>query len=165
MPEPQIERYEVITPDAVTEDDYGNILIRTDVGDEIRVNKKHNNLHVMIRGAAEEHRAIKLGFAVYKNMEYVHTAELFDGKPPVGKQVEPIKAGVDEPKPPSREDNIELNGWMNRITELIVSNQLSAIFGKSNVPKVLEWYRARFYGNTKTPFDGSKFPNYKTEGE
>ena len=98
MPEPKIERYEVITPDSVVGDDYGNIVVTTSTGDEVRVNKKHEHLHELLHEANENGRAVKLGYAVYMNKEYVHTAELFDGKPPVEKQTKPITAGVQKPQ-------------------------------------------------------------------
>ncbi len=101
MPEPKIERYEVIVPSIIESDTYGNITIKTKDNKEIKINKKHESLHELIRQATSEGRAIKLGYAVYMNKEYVHTAELFDGKPPVEKRIEPITAGVEKPIPQS----------------------------------------------------------------
>ena len=166
-PEPKIERYEVITPESITPDNYENIVVKTTTGTEVKVNKKHAHLHQLFYDACEQRRALKIGYATYMNKEYVHTAEYFDGKPPVEKQTAPVKTDAGplpkQASQPSREDNIELNGWMNRITDLIISGQLSAVFGKKNVPAIMEWYRARYYGSTKAAFDGSKFPVYKVE--
>jgi len=93
-PEPKIERYEVITPDSVVPDTYENIIVKTTTDTEVRVNKKHAHLHQMFYDAAEEGRALKIGYAVYMNREYVHTVEYFDGKPPEEDRIEPITAGV-----------------------------------------------------------------------
>ena len=115
-PEPKIERYEVITPTSATADDYGNIVVKSIAG-EVRVNKKHESLHPLFYEASQEGRALKVGFAVYMNKEYIHTAELFDGKPPEEKQVEPIttKAEPLSPnvaplvKPPSKNASFALS--------------------------------------------------------
>ncbi len=81
MPEPTIERYEVIIPTIVASDLYGNITVKTTEGKEIKVNKKHGSIHQLFHQASEDGRALKLGFAVYLGKEYVHTAEFYDGQP------------------------------------------------------------------------------------
>jgi len=96
MPEVKIERYEVITPDSIVPDTYENITVKTTTGTTVKVNKKHEALHQLFYDACEGHRALKLGYASYMNKEYVHTAEFFDGKPPMEKQVDPITAGVEK---------------------------------------------------------------------
>jgi len=118
MLEQVIERYEVITPNAVTEDSYGNISVHTTDDKEVKINKKHESLHDLVRQASDNTRAVKLGYAVYMNKEYVHTAELFDGKPPEARQVEPITAGKDKEilKVPAPQ---ELGMWWKELGEMI----------------------------------------------
>jgi len=110
MPEPEIVRTEVITPESVVGDNYGNIIVKTTTGAEVKVNKKHEGLHQLFYDATEEGRALKIGYAVYMNREYVHTSELFDGKPPVEKQVKPITAGVGKTE--------AMNDMMNRVNRI-----------------------------------------------
>ena len=87
----EITRYDVVTPDHCNIDEYGNLIIVTKNNQEIKVNKKHIGLHDGIIRAAENGMAIKLGYAVYMNKEYVHTAELYDGSPSDAPEKPPVK--------------------------------------------------------------------------
>jgi len=128
-PEPKIERYEVITPESITPDTYENIVVKTTTGTEVKVNKKHAHLHQLFYDACEQRRALKLGYATYMNKEYVHTAELFDGKPPVEKQVERITAGVKKEQLPKSSSNTMTNEMWNekqRAQSRSIERQVSA---------------------------------------
>jgi len=146
-PEPAIERYEVITPKTAVIDNYGNLAVTTTTGQELRVNKKHESLHPLFYEAKENSRALKLGYAVYLNKEYVQTAELllFDGQPPT-KQTEPTTAGVSKPQErykadPAKMDSIEVQVAVKAIVELRIANALT---DKSpEYQAMLDWCRQR----------------------
>ena len=127
-PEPKIERYEVVTPENIAPDNYENIVVKTTTGTEVKVNKKHAYLHQLFYDACEQRRALKIGYATYMNKEYVHTAELFDGKPPVEKQVERITAGVTKeqlPKLPSDTMTNEMWAEKQRVERSSIESQVA----------------------------------------
>jgi len=103
MPQPKIERYEVVIPAACLMDDYENMTVTTTTGTEVRINKKHASLHGLFKEAELEGRAVKVGYAVYLEKEYVHTAELYGGQPQTELGKEAVKQGAElqpPPKPP-----------------------------------------------------------------
>ncbi|KKN78478.1 hypothetical protein LCGC14_0350100 [marine sediment metagenome] len=136
MAEPKIERYEVIIPDTVANDGYGNIVVQRQGGQEVRVNKKHEPLHGLFREAAETNRALKLGFAVYLDKEYVHTAEFFDGEPPGERQVEHITAR-EKPLPAPQ----ELGMWWKELGNRIGDGSIERDYPTEAVKIKTQYYR------------------------
>lgn len=133
MPTPEVKRYEVIKPVASGTDEYGNLSVTTSTGTELKVNKKHESLHELIVGAVSTGRAVKIGYAVYMNKEYVHTAELYDGMP------------AEAPKPTAYATKIppaiapqELGMWWKELGEC-----LRAGYVKSDVLR--KFYLAKMY--------------------
>ena len=165
MPEPKIERYEAITPATITNDDYGNISVSTTTGQTVKVNKKHEGLHPLFREAVENQRAVKIGYAVYLNQEYIHTAVLFDGKVA---QTEPIKTGGDkQPAPPStvvHDKGIapQAVGMITKeIGDQIRADILIKLFGAKIAANLIAWYRTQVLGITQISYDGDDLPKLK----
>jgi len=67
MPEPKIERYEVITVENTQQNQYGDLI----VNGNLKVGNKRTHLFDVFQPGAE----VKLGYAVYMNKEYIATAE------------------------------------------------------------------------------------------
>lgn len=72
--------------------DYGDMIVTTGTGDEIKIKKTRSYLFPIFEG--NPGRAVRIGWGNYMGYDFAAKAELFDGKPPEGQQVEPIKAGV-----------------------------------------------------------------------
>jgi hypothetical protein len=67
MPGAQIERYELITVESVTKNQYGDLL----VNGKLKVSNKRHQLFDVFQTGAE----VKLGWSSYMNKEYIASAE------------------------------------------------------------------------------------------
>ena len=67
MPAAQIERYELITVESVTKNQYGDLL----VNGKLKVSNKRHQLFDVFQTGAE----VKLGWSSYMNKEYIASAE------------------------------------------------------------------------------------------
>jgi len=67
MPEPKIERYELITVESTEKNQYGDLL----VNGKLKVGNKRSQLFDIFQPGAE----IKIGWASYMNKEYIASAE------------------------------------------------------------------------------------------
>ena len=122
----------VITVANTEKDQYGNLNVTDIMGGVTRIGQKRNNLFpLFIQG-----RAVKLIWDNYKGKDYVSDAELFDGKPPVEKRIEPIEVKQGTPftsgkptpvvskaesgsKPLSKDEQIEKAVWVKELGECI----------------------------------------------
>ncbi len=121
MPEPAIIDTTVITVKSTTKDTYGNMIVTPTVGDDFRVGVKRESLFELF----QENRAVKLYWAEYQHKKYVAKAELFDGTPPIEKQIEPITAGVKSTtKPPTRSEEIEEMVWWKLLGDAIFTKDI-----------------------------------------
>ncbi len=78
----EITRYAVVTPTEGTKNQYGDLEFVDTEGHKHKIgNKRESLFSVIVPG-----RAVKLGYAVYMNKEYIASAELFDGQPQNPKQ-------------------------------------------------------------------------------
>ena len=154
---PEIIREEVITVDTCRPNDYGDLIVITTTGAELKVKNTRKSIISLI----EENvgRAIKLGWASYMNHDYIAKAELFDGKPPVEQQVPEVKPSVDKPKP-QESSGPEIGMTVKEIGDMIRTDKLKTTFGFEASVKLIEWYRARILGTTRVEFDGAKLPKY-----
>lgn len=141
MPEKKldIERYEVIQVKSQQLNQYGD-LIFTDTGDKShKIGNKRDYLYDQI----VDGRAVKVGYAIYKNTEYIATAELFDGKPPPEKQVVPITAGVGVPEKQSvktPQDGAARGMLVKEMGDMMRAGLLTKIFG-DDAQGLIEWYK------------------------
>ncbi len=92
-PEPAIIDTTVIQVKSTTKNTYGDLIVTPTVGEDVKIGNKRSNLFDVF----QEGRAVKLYWAEYMHKKYVSKAELFDGKPPIGKQVEQITTGKGVP--------------------------------------------------------------------
>ena len=74
----EITRYAVVTVDGVDDiNQYGDLTFSDTEGNKHKIGNKRSKLfEAIIPG-----RAVKLGYAVYMNQEYIASIELFDGQP------------------------------------------------------------------------------------
>ncbi len=155
MPEPTIIDTTVIQVQYTNEDDYHNLVVTPTEGDDIRIGNKRSNLFSIFQPG----RAVKLEWAEFKGKKYVAKAELFDGKPPVEKRVEPITAGVDKTIPIVGRDM-----GKNRSFALSYAKDIGvAMINKGNdasVNKILEITRA-----FEQYLDGTIQPNIGSENK
>jgi len=126
-------------------DDYGNLKVTDNLGNEYKVNKKHENLHeLFIPG-----RAVKLIWDNYKGKDYIDNAELFDGKPPLDKQVEPITANAPEKLPPTprvdpRSQEIAEHVMIKELGNRVGDGSLERDYPKDGA-KIKVWYYNRIF--------------------
>ena len=115
----------VITVAGVEKDTYGNLSVTDTLGNTVRINKKHESLHPLFEN--NQGRAIKLIWDNYKGKDFVDGAELFDGKPPLEKQVEPLSTSSeplpDPPqsttKPVTQLSGQEVGMWWKELGEML----------------------------------------------
>ena len=89
MPEPKIERYEVITVQTIQKNQYGDLL----VNGKLKISNKRNQLFDIFQPGAE----VKVGYASYMNTEYIASAEQ-TGIHTISKTVEESAKSKPEPK-------------------------------------------------------------------
>ncbi len=120
MPEPVIINATVIQVKSTTKDTYGNLIVTPEVGEDIKIGVKRENLFEVF----QEGRAVKLYWAEYMHKKYVARAELFDGLPPVEKRIKPITAGVEvEPLSPvvvkEHKSSPETGMWWKELGDML----------------------------------------------
>ncbi len=135
MPEPAIIDTTVIQVKSTTKDTYGNLIVTPEVGEDFKIAAKREFLFEVF----QEGRAVKLGWAEYMHRKYIARAELFDGKPPTEKQVEPITAGV-EIKQIQQTIKATIADNKNRSFALAYAKDL-AVAGKIEINKIGEYAR------------------------
>jgi len=72
---PKIERYEVVTAQAPEQNQYGDLIFSDTEGKSHKIGSKRLRLFDQIIDG----RAVKLGYAVYMEKEYIASAVLYDG--------------------------------------------------------------------------------------
>jgi hypothetical protein len=73
MPEPKIERYEIISVKSTQKNQYGDLL----VNDSLKVGNKRSHLFDVFKLGAD----VKIGYATYMDKEYIASAEPTDESP------------------------------------------------------------------------------------
>ena len=120
----EITRYAVVTVEGEAEvNQYGDLKFYDTEGNEHKIGIKRSKLFdAIIPG-----RAVKLGYAVYMNKEYISTAELYDGQPadPAPKATTTGK-GAGSPNKPSQ-PAMGKDDWAekDRITRKSIERQTS----------------------------------------
>ena len=118
-PEPTIIDTSVIQVKSTTLDSYGNLIVTPEVGEDVRIGAKRNSLFDIF----QQDRAVKLYWAEYQHRKYVARAELFDGKPPEEKRIEPITTNSPiSPSPESHKKFIapeEKGMWWKELGEML----------------------------------------------
>ena len=134
----KIERYDVVTVKSSSQNGYGDLLFTDTEGQSHKIGNKRSNLYDQII----EGRAVKLGYAIYMNKEYIATAELFDGNPPAEKQVAPITAGVEKKEAPTRspQDGAARGMLVKEMGDMMRAGLLTKIFG-DEANDLIEWYK------------------------
>ena len=87
-------------------DQYGNLKVTCKDGNQIRVNKKHENLHHLF----EQGKAVILHWETYQGKTYVADAKWVEGELPPPTEPQPIPTSNREPikqQFDSRQDSIE----------------------------------------------------------
>ena len=108
MKEPQ-----VITVAMAEKDQYGNLKVTDNLGNEYKIGAKRDHLfELFVQG-----RAVKITWDNYKNKDYVSDAELFDGKPPEEKRIETVTAGVEKVPPKPQISGEERGMWWKELGE------------------------------------------------
>ena len=141
MPEFKIERYEVITVQTAEKNQYGDLI----VNGKIKIGNKRSNLFNIFQPGVE----VKVGYAIYKDREYIATAEQ------TGKHIEPTKKETPEEKHEAQlealkakqktttETELHTRKSIERQTALKCATEIAAaLIAKTsdvNVNKVLTW--------------------------
>jgi hypothetical protein len=156
MPEPKIERYEVITVETISENKYGDTVING----RITISKNRQKIIDVFQPGAE----VKVGFVKSaKGTEYPGTAEQ-TGAEKEGHLVKAAKAAGAVPVDEIRKDGYkpppeivqpktippgqEVGMTTKEIGDMIRANKLSIIFGEDLAKKLVEWYKKRIETTT-----------------
>ena len=124
----EITRYAVVTVDGVDDiNQYGDLNFSDTEGNKHKIGNKRSKLfEAIIPG-----RAVKLGYAVYMNKEYIASIELFDGQPaepthsaPQAKST-PVKNESSFSMPPKQEMTADKWAEKDRITRKSIERQTS----------------------------------------
>jgi len=117
----EITRYAVVTVDGVDDiNQYGDLTFSDTEGNKHKIGNKRSGLF----SAIIPDRAVKLGYAIYMNKEYIATAELYDGQPakpkPLAPQAKstPVKADKWDEKDGITRKSIERQTSLNAAVEL-----------------------------------------------
>jgi len=116
---PQITRYEVFTVARATKNNYGDLIVTDTQGGERKIGNKRSHLFEVFQPGAEA----KVGYAVYKEREYIASAEQ------TGKHIPPAENAseqVTQPEMKSRSEEIETNMWWKIASEMIGNEPLMA---------------------------------------
>lgn len=70
MPELEIIRREKITVSSTQENQYGDLIVKTKAGNELKIGKKRSQLFVVFQPGTE----VTVGYATYMNKEYIAEA-------------------------------------------------------------------------------------------
>ena len=151
----------VIIVALVEADGYGNLIVTDNMGNIIKVNKKHEHLHKVF----QLKRAVKVYWKYYdfegKKGFSVDGAELFNGKPPVEQQVKEITAGAVVPSTKPQIAPQAVGMITKEIGDHIRAGTLSTVFGKKVASSLVVWYRGQTLGITQIDFDGKDLPKFE----
>ncbi len=136
MPEPAIIDTSVITVKSTTKNTYGDLIVTPTEGEDIKVGVKREQYFDVF----QQGRAVKLFWAEYMHKKYVAKAELFDGKPPEAKRVEPITAGKGV-EPLKTYAPQEIGMWYNNLGNRIGDGSLARDYPKAHVKIAAQYYK------------------------
>jgi len=121
MPEPQIIETSIITVKSTTKNQYGDLIVTTTHGNDIKIGEKRNQLFDLFQPG----QVVKLLWAEYQQRKYVSRAELAEGNPQPTPQPKPDapQSKITPPKQESsitdRDRRIEHMVWVKEVGEMI----------------------------------------------